>query len=520
MRSTSTDEDLPANPEAERAIRINALADLVDPQSIFTATPFQSQTIAQPWTFAMGASYSPFTLNRIALNYGYMSYGLVQDVIDMPVDDAFRGGLEIESDELDPDDIKELLKRMEEEGDWDAIKQTAKWARLFGGAGLIIGTDQNPKSPLRDLAEGAELKFIDADRWEVLLTTISISGTSLGIDHWKDAADAPYNYYGVTLNSTRVLRMLGKSAPSMVRARLQGWGMSELERCMREINSYIKFQNLLFELVDEAKIDVYGIEEFNESLATAKGTAEIQLRIQLSNWLKNYKNALVMDKEDTYEQKQIAFGGLADIFEEFRISLCAALKIPYNKLFGQSSTGFSSGEDSLENYNAMVDGEIREKLKPTIREVIKLRMQATFGFAPEFSFKFKPLRVLGAVEEEAVKTAKQTRTLELYDRDLLDGQESMESLHKDGLLNVDSDVLEGKREPISPLEMEQEAQEKGHEQGDAKLKIEDKKASKPAAAKKNALENRQRRRAAMDGIEQIRAWKAREASRMEKRRAA
>jgi uncharacterized protein len=464
-------------PAEDQATRNNSLSDVVDG----ITGPFASQTIAQPWTFVEGMAFTPFTLNRIALSYGYMSYGLVQAVVDMVVDDAFRGGLEIESTELDKDDIAELKRVMEEQCDLDAIKNTAKWARLYGGAAMLIVTDQNPATKLREIKQGSDLKFIAADRWELLLTALSISGNQYGVNGWQENLDAPYNYYGVRLDASRAVRMLGKEAPSFIRQRLQGWGMSELERCMREINSYIKFQNLLFELVDEAKIDVYKIEQFNEQLATAHGTALIQARIQLSNLIKNYRNALVMDQKDEYEQKQIAFGGLADIFQEFRVNLCSALKIPYNKLFGQSATGFSSGEDSMENYNSMVESDVREKVRPLVREALKLRIRQVFGFEPEFTFAFKPMRVLNETEEEEVKSKKQTRTLELYDRDLLDGCETMESLHKDGLVNVDSDVLNGTREPISPLEMQQDA-------NDNAAKADAQKAKAAGKKKENGLE--------------------------------
>lgn len=478
----SDDSDLPHNPELARAARYNGLGDLVDQTQMFPSFPGQTQQIAQPWTFMLGAAYSPFTLNRIGLEYGYLTYGLVQDVIDMPVDDAFRGGIKIESRELDEEDVKLLKQMMEDNGDIKALKLAAKLGkRLCGGGALLAVTDQDPTTPLRPLKKGAALKFIHATRWELPFSNVLTNG--LPFDIQGNEVEMPYNYYGVTVDRSRVFRMTGKEAPPLVRARLQGWGMSELERCMREINTYVKFQNLLFELVDEAKIDVYHVEEFNESLATAKGTDSINLRVNISNWLKNYKNALVMDKEDEFDQKQIAFSGLADIFEQFRVSLCATLRIPYNKLFGMSATGFASGEDSMENYNAMIDGEVRDDLRETIRQVLSLRMQATFGFVPEFTFEFAPLRVLTAEQEENVKTAKQARTMDLYDRDLYNGQEAMESLHKEGLVNVDSEVLAGKREPISPLEMQQQAQEVAAKQGDQKLKQD----AKKNASRDNAI---------------------------------
>lgn len=472
----------------------NSLFDVV--QS-FGGNPYETQTIALPFTYENSMGMNLVTLNRIALSYGYVKYGLQQTVVDQPVDDAFRGGLTIESAELDQDDIKLLMRKIEECGDLTAIMQTAKWARNFGGAGLIAVTDQDPKSPMKPLEKGANLQFVAADRWELILGPFYYGGANSNMVDPQAVREMPYNYYGVTVDPSRVVRMNGRAAPSFVRQQLQGWGMSELERCMREINSYIKFQNMLFELVDEAKIDVHRIQNFNDQLATAQGTALIQLRIQLANMIKNYRNALVMDKEDEFEQKQIAFGGLADILVEFRTNLCAALKMPVNKVFGQSATGFASGEDSMENYNALVEGDVRSPVSPIVREVLKLRMQATFGYAPEdFTFAFQPLRVLNEVEEEQVKDQVQNRALALYDRDLLDGRETMESLHKDGLINVESGVLDGTREPISPLEMQAEQTEQAGKESEASIKAAAKKEKANGMARLVQLLNVRDRRAA------------------------
>jgi len=426
----------------------NALDDLVGTGANGLATPYVTpQQIAQPFTFIEGSAYSPFSLNRIALSYGYMTYGLVQTLIDAPVDDAFKGGIQIDSNELAPEDLMELYEAMTEWNDIEAIKATAKWARLYGGAGLIIATDDNPmaKIDIERIKKGSLLKFIAADRWQLTLNAALINTQ---FPYADDEGPEYYQYGPIRLNKTHVIPFLGREAPSFIRQRLQGWGMSELERCMREINCYIKFQNLLYELVDEAKIDVYKIEQFNTQLATAEGTALIQLRMQLANAIKNYKNAIVMDTEDDYNQKQISFGGLADIMEEFRINLAASLKIPLNKLFGQSATGFSSGEDSQENYNSMIESDVREKCRPLIREVLRARMMQVFGFIPKFNFRFEPLRMLNGVEEEAVKTSEQNRALALFDRDIVTGKELTNILRKSELISIETEVGDGEREPM------------------------------------------------------------------------
>jgi hypothetical protein len=81
-----------------------------------------------------------------------------------------------------------------------------------------------------------------------------------------------------------------------------------------------------------------------------------------------------------------------------------------------------------------------------------LRCQQMFQMQPEdLEVEWPPLRMLKATEEEQVKSAKQTRILERFDRQLETGQEASEELKKEGLLNVDTEVLRGEREVEPPL---------------------------------------------------------------------
>ena len=82
-------------------------------------------------------------------------------------------------------------------------------------------------------------------------------------------------------------------------------------------------------------------------------------KITLSNMLKSYLNALVMDKEDEYHQKQLSFSGLSEILQECRLDVAAALRMPVTKIFGMATAGMTSGDDDLENYNTMIIRDIR-----------------------------------------------------------------------------------------------------------------------------------------------------------------
>lgn len=410
-----------------------------------------TETIATPYTFAMGVQYTPLSLDRIALTYGYAGYGLVQTLIDIPVEDALRGGVEIETDELDVEELELLHTFRDENEDDEAVKETLKWCRLYGGGALLTEAgEEDPRTPFNPetLTPDSALRFIAADRWELVLTGASVLNINQpGLNNLtQQKINIPYMYYTVPINDTRVKRVIGKKAPSFLRVRLQGWGMSELERCLRDINAFVKFQNVIFELIDEKKLDIFKIQQFNQMLASAEGTALIQKRIQLNSVLKNYKNATAMDVEDDFVQKELTMAGIADIYQELRQNLSASLGIPEAKLFGQSSSGFSSGQDTIENYNALVESGVRATMKPLLKHTIDLRCQQLFGFVPAYKIKFKPLRVLSEPEEEAVLTSRQNRALTLYDRQLFTAQELMESLDKDKLLNVCTEVQQGLRE--------------------------------------------------------------------------
>lgn len=425
-------------------------------------------TATMPYTLYNANNYVPITLNRPLLNYSYMTQGLLRTLVDQPVTDAFRGGVKFKSSQLDDDDLKllnrafkrkrgrksrkqtELSRRTvtssytQSKSDVDAVKETAIWARLFGGAGLIINTNQSYMSDLNvdAINEDAPLEFIAADRWELLLNAINIQASAL---------PCPYNYYGLPLHRSRVIQMLWAEAPSLIRPRLQGWGMSILEESIRAVNAYLKFEKLLFELLDEAKIDVYKIKGFNASLASSAGTRNTQRRIELSNQMKNFQSALTMDAEDDYQQKTLTFTGIAEIYDQLRTNLCAYLKFPRNKLFGESAGGFGSGKDSLENYNATLEA-VRERSEPLVMEAGELRCQQLFGFIPEdLEVEWSPLDVMDGVEQETVATSKQNRAVQQFQTGLLDGKETSEVLMKQGLLLVESQVLKGLREPEPPM---------------------------------------------------------------------
>jgi len=380
--------------------------------------------------------------NRNLLSDMYVEHGIVQTLIDQPVEDAFSKGFEIKTNMINEEEIDQLQYHLAQCGAIDSVIQGFKWARLYGGAGLILIDDSELSKPLNleQQKKDSNAKYYPADNWELIKPYYRTEAQRIAEEkHSHEEVDLLF--YGKEIDPSRVLLIEGKKAPSLPRQKLRGWGMSEIERLIRSINQYIKNNNVIFELLDEAKVDVYKIKEFNTALLTATGTDAVEKRIQLGNQLKNYLNALVMDSEDDHEQKNMQFGGLSDMLQEIRVGIASDMKMPLTKIFGLSASGFNSGEDDIENYNSMIESTVRRPAHDILKKIVTVEAYRLFEVELEdIKIEFPSLRVLSAEQEENVKNSEFDRLQRTYEMGLIDIKQFKEAANKASLLPVQLDV--------------------------------------------------------------------------------
>jgi uncharacterized protein len=419
----------------EQEKRLNSLTDF--------ATAVGTSAIASPDTMAFNQRFTRITLNRSLIANSYEENGILQTLIDQPVDDAFRGGIEVKCDELSSDDIASLHDAINSHDILETYKQALKWMRLFGGAGILVNYGQDTRQPLQieKIKESTPLKFYAVDRWE-------LSGAPAGFGSIDQMAhdptdEHPYNYYGHVLHKSNLIKLKGKEPTSLYRGQYSGWGMSELERVLKSYNQYTKHQAVTFELLDEAKVDIFSIDGFNSAIATRDGAALTARRVGVAAQIKNYQNALVLDTNDKYETKQITFAGLSEILKEIRISLACDLRMPMTKLFGLSAAGFASGEDDIENYNCMIETEIRSKVKHGLNLMLQILCQKVFGYIPErIDFEFKPLREMSTVEQSAVKNDNLTRVVNGFTNGLMPAEKAIEIINHSKVFDLPLEASE------------------------------------------------------------------------------
>lgn len=380
--------------------------------------------------------YYLITQQRVLLTELYVEHALVQTLVDLPVEDALlRERPRLTSTELDDDELQELEAEFTKRGIIENIADAFRWCRLFGGAGLIVNElNKDPREPfdVNAIKKNADVEFYVADRWE-LANTPYINAPQLGNQQgFVDGVN--FDYYGTAVNPSRVLIIKGKEAPSLRRQQLSGWGMSEVERLVAPLNKYMKNQNVIYELIDEAKIDVYSLQNYRSAIYAGQED-KVQKAIMWSNAMKNYLNAMILDKEDNFDQKQMNFGGLAEILRESYLDVASAVRMPITKLFGLSASGFNSGEDDIENYNSMIEREVRYKAIKPIVTIGKILCKILFGDYPDdLDVEFPSLRVLKQLEEEQRATSVFSRAQQMYDAGLITQGEWYNMLTKENVI--------------------------------------------------------------------------------------
>ena len=432
------------------------------------------QTVDNSLTSAMGLDHLseamiPFELfnnatpqiisyNWVQLAEIYKNNGFIKLAVDLPVSDCFRnGGYDFDSNTLEAEELQELNDIVHNKDD-EKIKQCMRWSRLYGGGSLVINSNQKPEVPLNTNAlYQADFDFLACDRWQCFPLSSSLYNAEQFclVDLETQNKDDI-----ITFDKSRIKTFVGEVQPYFLRNQLQGWGLSILEQIIPQLNQYLKANSVILELLDEAKIDILKIFGLANTLASAGGSEAIRKRVEIFAKQKNFKNVGAMDAQDDYVQKTMSFSGLNEILEKIFLLICSSLRIPYSKVFGRGASGFSSGEDDLENYNAMIMSDLRKPAEDLIKWVGEIRCYQLFGRkVDDLIIKWKPLRVLSEREQQEVTTSKINSYVQLFQIGVLNRKQIAEQLNKDNIILFSNEELAELENDMDMSDIETEEQE-------------------------------------------------------------
>ena len=384
----------------------------------------------------------------------YKNNAFAQLAVDLPVQDAFRnGGFTLDSQTLTADELLELNDFIDDKGDRTTIKDVIRWGRLFGGGALVasVGSEAIQKTELNiDSLYKKDVEFLATDRWQCSPLGASIFNAEnfllQDLAHKKDT---------MTLHKSRLKVFIPKVEPYYLRTQLNGWGASIFEAIIPSLSQYIKANNVILELLDEAKIDILKIFGLSDILMSAEGESKVRQRLRIFAEQKNFQSVGAMDSKDDYIQKQLSFGSLDQMVEKIMLLICSSLRIPYSKVFGRGASGFSSGEDDLENYNGMVISTIREPITPILKWMLDIRCMQLFGRKiDDLVINWKPLRVLPETDEQNIKTQKINSLIQLCQLGVMTKKQVAEQLTTEKIVLFKPEEIEAIDDTLNPEDME------------------------------------------------------------------
>ena len=335
-------------------------------------------------------------LNSYAeLDAAYQSNWIARAIVDVPAGDMTREWRTIKSD--NSEEIQQEEKRI---GLQIASSEALSWARLFGGAGILMLTNQDLGKPLdvNKIKKGDLERLLVLDRWEMSPQTINTwdvlaSNYLMPEFYTVQGGSQPIHY-------SHFARFNGAKLPRRQMAQTQGWGDSELRKCMEDLHDTVSAKGGIAELMQESNVDVISRKGLSDELASDNDEA-ITDRYALFSQMKSIVNIALLDGDnEEFERKTLNLSGVAPTLEILMIWLSGCAKIPHSKLFGVSPSGLNStGEGDLKTYYDTIRGDQTTQLAPPIDYLDQIMVRSALGGFPDgFDYIWNPLEQPNQVE--------------------------------------------------------------------------------------------------------------------------
>lgn len=353
-------------------------------------------------SFYVNAQLGPEELRTM-----YRNSWLARAIVDYPAEDATRKWRfwRAEADQITR--IEALENRL---GLQRKIQEALVAARLYGWSLLYINTaSATPAEPLR---AGEEVRSL------VLLTPQAVTAGPV-------VKDINSPYYGnpesfelngerpVTIHASRFVMLRGASLPA---GGYEGWrpGDSVLQATLDAIKGMDSTMANIASLVFEAKVDVFAFQGFAEMLAQHQDSAVLR-RLTLQAAMKGINGAVVLDAQDSYDQKSASFAGLPEVVSKFQDNVAGAAGIPVTRLYGRAAVGLSGSGDGDERvYYDRIGHSQATEVGPSIALLDDCIIQQALGSRPDtIYYEWAPLRQLSESERADVfqKTAQAARAI-------------------------------------------------------------------------------------------------------------
>lgn len=364
---------------------------------------------------------TPLLMPEDALN-AYRGAWLPRKIVDIPALDGTRNWRQWQADAAQISALEAEETRL---GLQLKVLDALIKGRLWGGSAIYIGTgDQDPMKPLNpETIKKGGLKHLN-----VMTRRILKAG-----DIDQDAESASYGkpkFYTiqsklrqVEIHPSRLVVFTGAPHPDpeMATGGEMGWGDSVLTAVMEQVKQADGTSANIASLVFEAKIDVISIPNLMAGLQDKTYEQQLLDRLTLAATAKGINGCLILDKEETYEQKSAQFSELRNILMAFMELVSGAADIPVTRLLGQSPGGLNAtGDSDTRNYYDRIKAMQELTMTPAMAILDECLIRSTLGTRPpEVFYNWRSLwqstekerADIGKLTAESIKIISETKLI-------------------------------------------------------------------------------------------------------------
>lgn len=335
---------------------------------------------------------SPFPARLIEeqsfLDNIYRDSWIAAAIIDAVATDMTTSGFEFDTDttSLDTDTADNFTRWLDQHGIIDALTNSIKWSRLYGGAALYIDvTGQDPATSL----DPRTIAWQQVDRFKVFTRWTAYYQKHAGM--WQLMPD---NGAIMMAHPSRVIPFFGTRLPPLLEEQNQGWGDSVLHRIFGRIELR---DNALFaagKLVNKCFLRTVKIQDLRQVLSIGgKAQENLEKMFGLMRDIQDSSGLTLLDGSDEFQTDSYQFSGLSDLLAAFDTDVAGACGIPMTRLYGVSPQGFSTGDSDLQSYYDRIASKQESDLRQPLTRIFAVCWPACFGTAlpPDFTFSFKSL---------------------------------------------------------------------------------------------------------------------------------
>lgn len=407
--------------------------------------------------------FNPITRVRTTLEWIHRGSWLGGVAVDLVADDMTRGGIDLIGD-LDPDSMEKMQEAAVTLGVWNSINETIKWSRLYGGCLAVMMIDgQDMSTPLRleTVGKGQFKGLLVLDRWMVqpsLNQLVTDAGPDIGLPKFYDiVADAPA-LPRAKIHYSRCIRLEGIKLPYWQRVQENLWGESVLERLYDRMVAFDSATTGAAQLVYKSYVRTYKVKGLREVIAA--GGPAMQGLISYVDMMRRFQNiegVTLLDGEDDFAAEgHTAFSGLSDALTQFGQQLSGALQIPLVRLFGQSPSGFNSGDSDIRLYYDSIKQQQEKALRVGVTKVYRAIAQSEGVALPDgFKIEFRNLWQLTETEKADITTKITGAVAQANEQGLISDKVAMQELrqssHHTGVFsNISEEDIEKADDVVEP----------------------------------------------------------------------